>query len=112
MLTKEEIQKFEEQLKADEARLESEIKELGTPTDFGDAPDGGDEESDEDEEFENKSGAADSLKDRLVEVQLALAKIPSGKYGICETCEEQIEKDVLEASPESRLCKSCKIKVK
>lgn|SRR3989344_313151 len=108
MLTLAEIKKFEAQLMKDESRLEEEIIRLETPTDFGSETDHGEEEEDEDEEFENKSGAADALKNRLVEVQLAIAKIAGGKYGICETCNKQIEVEVLKAAPESRFCKKDK----
>jgi DnaK suppressor protein len=99
MLTAAEIKKFEAQLMKDESRLEEEIIRLEAPTDFG---------ADEDEELENHAGAADGLKNRLVEVQLALAKIAGKKYGVCEKCGEQIEKEVLKAAPESRFCKKDK----
>ena len=108
MPTLEEIQKFKNQLLEDEKRLETEVGELETPTDFGSAPDGGDEENDEDEEFENRTGAASDLKTRLSQVQLALAKIEEGVYGTCTNCNEEISNEVLSAAPESSLCESCK----
>ena len=52
------------------------------------------------------------LKDRerllLHKVELALAKISSGTYGICEACEEPIELKRLEARPMADLCIRCK----
>jgi RNA polymerase-binding transcription factor DksA len=42
------------------------------------------------------------------EIDDALAKIKSGRYGICEGCGELIPKARLEALPYARLCISCK----
>ena len=38
----------------------------------------------------------------------ALANIEKGKYGVCAKCGGEIEREVLEASPESSLCRQCK----
>ncbi|MBI2013469.1 MAG: TraR/DksA C4-type zinc finger protein [Candidatus Colwellbacteria bacterium] len=109
MLTKEDIKKFGAQLTKDIKRLNKEIKELETPTDFGDdIGDKNEEEADEDEELENRGAAADELKKRRADDERALLKIREGKYGICENCGNHIEKEVLQAAPESRLCRNCK----
>ena len=42
------------------------------------------------------------------EINAALAKIDSGKYGVCEGCGELIPKLRLEALPYARLCMACK----
>jgi len=42
------------------------------------------------------------------EIEAALAKIGSGKYGVCEGCGELIPKPRLEALPYARLCMACK----
>ena len=42
------------------------------------------------------------------EINAALAKIDSGKYGVCERCGELIPKLRLEALPYARLCMACK----
>jgi RNA polymerase-binding transcription factor DksA len=44
----------------------------------------------------------------VVEIEAALAKIGSGKYGVCEGCGELIPKPRLEALPYARLCMVCK----
>ena len=44
----------------------------------------------------------------VVEIEAALAKIGSGKYGVCEGCGELIPKPRLEALPYARLCMACK----
>jgi RNA polymerase-binding transcription factor DksA len=42
------------------------------------------------------------------EINAALAKIDSGKYGVCEGCGELIPRLRLEALPYARLCMACK----
>ena len=112
MITKIEISKFEKELETEKKHLVEEIKKLETPTDFGDdVGEKYEEEADEDEELENRGGAADALKERLIEVESAINKIAKGEYGKCEMCGGAIEKEVLKIAPESRYCKSCKKKV-
>ena len=52
------------------------------------------------------------LRDRerllLHKIEIALAKIDAGKYGICDGCEEPIELKRLEARPVAELCIRCK----
>jgi len=43
------------------------------------------------------------LRERLAEIESALARIESGKFGICEETEEAIEHDRLLAIPWTRL---------
>ena len=43
------------------------------------------------------------LRSQLLEIELALSRIESGTYGICEETEEQIETDRLKAIPWTRL---------
>ena len=49
-------------------------------------------------------------RDRLYiqKVEIALAKISTGSYGVCEVCEEPIEVKRLEARPVATLCIACK----
>jgi DnaK suppressor protein len=44
------------------------------------------------------------------EVMLALEKIKDGTYGICESCDQEIESERLEALPITLLCIECKKK--
>ena len=52
------------------------------------------------------------LRDRerhlLHKIELALAKVENGTYGVCEICEEPIEVKRLEARPVAELCIRCK----
>ncbi len=43
------------------------------------------------------------LRSQLLEIELALARIENGTYGICEETEEQIEPERLRAIPWTRL---------
>lgn len=44
---------------------------------------------------------------RLVPLQLALSKIPEGKYGLCPRCGLPIEEDRLLKTPEAEICRAC-----
>ena len=47
--------------------------------------------------------AQQRAKEQLLEIELALARIESGKFGICEETEEMIETERLRALPWTRL---------
>ena len=105
MLSKIEIQKLETQLVKDKEKLWKEIQDLEKPTDFGnDIGDPDDEEADTDEEFENTSSTAGTLRERLADIEDAINKIKTGEYGICEEGGRGIELEVLQVAPESGLC--------
>ena len=44
----------------------------------------------------------------FLEIESALKRIENGTYGLCESCGEDINLERLKASPEARLCISCK----
>lgn len=44
---------------------------------------------------------------KLNEVNLALSKIDSGKFGICEMCEDEIGIERLKVNPHARFCIVC-----
>lgn len=48
-----------------------------------------------------------SLREALVEVERALAKLDAGQYGACETCGKPIAPARLEAMPMARFCIEC-----
>jgi DnaK suppressor protein len=50
---------------------------------------------------------AATLRETLVEVEHALAKFESGRYGLCEQCERPIPPARLEAKPAARFCIDC-----
>ena len=88
--------------------IEAKIKKLQRTPDFGDDIDSLEEESDESEEFGNRMALAGEHREQLANIDSALKKIEEKKYGICEKCGKEISEDVLEAAPESGLCKNCK----
>jgi DnaK suppressor protein len=49
----------------------------------------------------------ESARDRLAEVNAALAKMDAGTYGVCESCGTKISDARLEARPLSVLCVDC-----
>ena len=50
---------------------------------------------------------ADREREKLTFVDDALKRIEQGTYGICESCEEDIDKERLMAMPFTKLCLSC-----
>lgn len=102
------LKEYKTKLEKERTLILAEIKKEERPVDFGSDIDHGEEDSDKSEEEGNQLAVANDLKKRLDEIDVALAKIPTGKYGACEHCGKPIEGDVLDVDPESRLCKSCK----
>jgi RNA polymerase-binding protein DksA len=58
-------------------------------------------------EIENTLGLMDSERKILAQIDDALSRIESGKYGICQGAGERIPKKRLEAIPWTRYCVSC-----
>ena len=108
MLTKEELETLKEKLLEEKIKISRELED--PHVDFGNDVDAFDEETDEAEEFANRLGVQAAIKEHLREINSALERIAVGEYGVCEECHNPISSDVLRAEPESRLCKSCKIK--
>ena len=50
---------------------------------------------------------ADREREKLTLVDDALKRIEIGTYGVCESCEEEIDKERLVAMPFTKLCLSC-----
>ncbi len=108
MLSQEQIEKMRKKLEEEKEYLEGEINKLDKPTFFGNDVDAGDERTDEDQEYQNQMGLEADFKTQLADVNDALERIDKGIYGICEKCGKEIEPEVLETEPESRLCEKCK----
>lgn len=56
------------------------------------------------ENFEEQSSLVVPIKQRLDEVENALAKIVEGKFGRCVVCNNEIEKERLDANPAAETC--------
>jgi len=100
------IKEYKNKLEREHALISAEIKRNETPTDFGGDTD---DETDETENLGNQLAIVNDLKTRLNEVDIALAKIQSEEYGICEKCGKEIEEAILDTDPESRYCKKDKV---
>jgi DnaK suppressor protein len=49
-----------------------------------------------------------TLKQELEEIEIALKKIENGTYGICEMCEEPINRERLLIKPHAKYCIICR----
>ncbi len=105
----EQLKGYKAKLEKERAIISGEIEREEKPVDFGADIDHGDEGDDKSEEVGNRMAVANDLKNRLSEIDIAIAKIHAGTYGICEKCGEPIEPEILEIDPESRFCKKDKM---
>lgn len=110
MLTKEKIEIYRKILETEESRLKKEITDAEKPEDFGDDTDSLEEEANETDSMGTNLGIGYAHRMRLEDVEVALQKINAGNYGVCEKCNAEISKEVLDIAPESRLCENCKKK--
>lgn len=111
-LSKEDLEQFKKKLEGEEARLSKELKSLNSAVSFGSDVDHLEEETDETEEFVNRTGVEEKLQEELNAVRSALVRIQKKTYGTCTACNSAIERELLEANPASELCKSCKAKTR
>lgn len=65
------------------------------------------EAADEVEEYSSRLPVEFSLETRLRDVNLALEKLSLGKYGQCDKCGKEIEKERLEAHTSALFCITC-----
>ena len=109
-------QKLRQRLEAEKVRLSDELKQLGELTPVRGEPQaqerpyGTQREDDamQTVEWEKRLALEKSLRQLLEEVEQALAKFETGKYGTCEECGQPINPERLEALPQARLCIGCK----
>ncbi len=66
-----------------------------------------DDQADEVQEYDNKLSLEHSFELKLKDVNSALDKIKSGKYGVCENCGKEIDEKRLLACPEAKTCLKC-----
>ncbi len=109
-LTDTQKESLREKLERSEKDLNEQIKNLETDFNFGSDTDHLEEETDESEEKGNLADVKVSLRNRQQKIAKALLKMKSGGYGRCEKCGQDIESEVLNADPESELCRDCKQK--
>ncbi|MCZ0771632.1 RNA polymerase-binding protein DksA [Campylobacter hepaticus] len=49
-----------------------------------------------------------NLKKELLEIKNSLEKIKNGTYGICESCDDEIDTKRLKVKPHARYCITCR----
>jgi len=116
------LQKLEENLKKDKHELEENLKTFASKdkklkgdwdTNFPQYSEGGnnsdlDITADEVEDYSSLLPVEHVLEIRLENVNSALKKIKTDKYGFCEKCKKKISLERLKVSPESKFCIDCK----
>ena len=112
------IQKLQTQLEAEKLKITTDLQQLGvqtpgTPEDWVATPDTPSTaeadpniSADRVEDWQAKQGEVDALETRLNNINRALQKIATGRYGICEISGEPIEEDRLCANPAARTNKA------
>lgn len=111
------IAKIKEKLEEELKTLEEELKGIGrvnpdNPGDWEAVPQEMDinnadenEVADKIEMYESNSAILKQLETQYNNVKAALDRIKNGKFGICEVCGGQIEKERLEANYSATTCK-------
>jgi DnaK suppressor protein len=108
------LDKIRSRLQSERKRLQTELEQFqasaqpaevrreGSP--FGKR----EEEATESFELEKRLALEKQIKEKLNEVEHALAKFTKGTYGLCDICGQPIDPARLEALPEANLCLNCK----
>ena len=101
------IQKMKEALSQEKERLQEELSETAAHTELGD------DEDSEAQEFQLDEVNQDiiaQLKEDQAKVELALAQIEQGTYGVCAVGGEDISESRLEVIPWAETCVEHEIK--
>jgi len=111
------IKNYKEILEKQKAQLEVDLSGVGrrdpknpndweaTVTDLDVLPADENDVADMFEELEGNKALINTLEAQLREVDGALAKIDTDKFGVCEVCGKEIEEDRMEANPSAKTCK-------
>ena len=108
------IRKIQTSLEVERQRLLDEQKQLqanglpGTERREGSPYGKKEEEAAESFELEKRLSLERQIQEQLADTENALAKIATGKYGLCESCGKPIEPTRLQALPQARTCINCK----
>jgi DnaK suppressor protein len=111
-MLKKDLLYFQNKLLSEKKEIENALLEYSKELSFVEQSPHPEEEAEEVEELLDYEAVRQNQQKRLDKINKALDKIKKGKYGICEKCGNEIEKEVLEIYPESEFCKKCKIKMK
>lgn len=100
------IQSLRTRLEEERESLRAQLTELGYGAQLDYDPNFADSSQVTAERGENEA-LVQKLAGGLAEVEHALAKLGTDRYGICERCQRPIAEARLEARPEARLCIEC-----
>lgn len=112
------IQKFKDRLEKEKDELEKSLSEVAQknpdrPSDWETTPvpaegdtEMHDEVADMLEDLEEREATESELEQSLHQINQALERIADGTYGLCHICQQPIEPERLEVSPEATTCKA------
>jgi DnaK suppressor protein len=104
------LQNLRSTLEEERASLRTQLTELGYGAKLDYDPNFADSSQVTAERGENEA-LVNKLLEGLREVEHALAKFGTDRYGVCESCGQPIATARLEARPEARLCIECAARV-
>jgi len=119
MLTEQQTKKLKKKLEEAKKNIEHQLSKFAQKdksksgnykTQFPDIGTQPDESAQEITEYEQNISLEHSLEDELILIKKALKKIEDKKYGLCESCGQEIPFGRLEIRPQALLCISCKAK--
>lgn len=105
-----ELENYKKKLEKIAVELETDFTATPDIINFEDRP-SPEAEADEATAANEQAGIKDEIRSRLEDVRFALDRIADGDYGKCVRCGMDIEPEVLEAAPESRYCRKCKLEL-
>ena len=100
------LQNIRSALEEERASVRAQLTELGYGAKLDYDPNFADSSQVTAERGENEA-LVNKLLETLREVEHALAKFGTDRYGVCESCGQSIAPARLEARPEARLCIEC-----
>ncbi len=121
MAPKEFLKESEKVLLEQKIKLEEELRGVATKqggahatwhTEYEDVGHSDDENAAEVTAYSDNLSLEKTLESALRDVNSALARIASGKYGDCRYCGEPIDEKRLRARPTSSACVKCKVEWK
>jgi len=110
-ITKDKLKKQQEKVKKQLAEISTRSKRKGGYSYEAKFPEYGrseDENANEVADFVDSISLGKSLENSLINIDLALKKIVTDQYGVCEICKKKINHKRLEILPTARYCLNCK----
>ena len=110
-ITKNKLEKKQKKIKKQLAEISNRSKRKGGYSYEAKFPEYGrseDENANEVADFVDSISLGKSLENSLINIDLALKKIVTDQYGVCEICKKKINHKRLEILPTARYCLNCK----